>query len=43
MNLIKLEIEIIKEQKMLGFDFEKGHIKEEEDIALMENNKRLLK
>ena len=28
---------------MLDFDFKKRHMKEEEGIALMQNNKRLLK
>ena len=28
-----------KKQKMLDFDFKKRHMKEEKDIALMENNK----
>ena len=28
-----------KKQKMLDFDFKKRYMKEEKDIALMENNK----
>ena len=32
-------MEIKKKQKMLDFDFKKRHMKEEKDIALMENNK----
>ena len=34
-------LEITKETKML--DFKKRHMKEEKDIVLIENNKRLLK